>query len=94
MLRNKINVLESVLSVKGRIFWNDNRRRIDLKKPIRDIFEPLEKTQARVLYNMELCLSKKKLMQRTEELLNEGVIPILFYFTKESLMENEENATR
>jgi len=62
--------------------WNDGRRRIDLKKPIRDLFEPLETEKQRINYMMEICLSKDKVMQRTTQLMNEGTIPILFYFTK------------
>jgi hypothetical protein len=87
MSKQKVNMLESIISVNGRIFWNDGRRRIDLKKPIRDIFEPLENSQARIKYKMELCLSKRKLLKRTEELLDQEVIPILLYFTKEDLLE-------
>ena len=83
-MSDKINVLNSVIAVEGRIFWDDGRRRIDLKKPIKDIFEPLETEQRRINYKMELCLSKKKLLNRTEELLNQEVIPVLLYFVRES----------
>ena len=82
-MSNKINIFDSIIAVQGRIFWNDGRRRIDLKKPIKDIFEPLETEQQKIIYTMELCLSKQKLLKRTEELLSQEVIPILFYFVKE-----------
>ena len=59
-IMQKINVLQSVIKVQGKIFHNDGRRRIDIKKPIRDIFEPLEGGQTTIVYTMELCLSKKK----------------------------------
>jgi hypothetical protein len=77
-----INILESAITSQGKIMWNDGRRRIDLKKPIRDLFEPLETEKQRINYMMEICLSKDKVMQRTTQLMNEGTIPILFYFTK------------
>ena len=80
---NKVDILKSIISVQGKIFWNDGRRRIDLKKPIRDLFEPLETDKNNMRYAMELCLSKEKLLQRTQELLNQEVVPILFYFTQE-----------
>lgn len=78
----KIDVLQSVIKVQGKIFHNDGRRRIDIKKPIRDIFEPLEGGQTTIVYTMELCLSKKKVIERTKELIEDDVIPVLFYFAK------------
>ena len=87
MAKRKLNVLEGTLKVEGVIRKNDGRRRIDLKKPIRDLFEALEGT-AKIKYAMELCLTKKKALNRTKALLEEGVVPILFYFEEES--RNEE----
>lgn len=78
----KINMLQSIIKVQGKIFHNDGRRRIDIKKPIRDIFEPLEGGQTTIVYTMELCLSKKKVIARTQELIEDDVIPVLFYFAK------------
>ena len=79
-----INLLDTVITLKGKIFWSDGRRRINLKKPIREIFEPLETSDKRIVYIMELCFSKEKLIQRAEELLEQETVPVLFYFTKES----------
>jgi len=79
----QIDVLQSIIKVQGKVFYNDGRRRIDIKKPIRDIFEPLEGGQTTIVYTMELCLSKKKVIARTQELIENGVIPVLFYFAKE-----------
>jgi hypothetical protein len=87
MLKQNVNVLESVILVQGTVLLNDGRRRIDLKRPIRDILYPLETEKSKVAYNMELCLSKKKLTERTEELLDQEIVPILLYFTKEELKE-------
>lgn len=81
---NKVNILESVFSVQGKIFFNDGRRRIDLKKQIRDMFEPLETEECKMKYLMEFCLSKKKLLERIEELGKKEVLPVLFYFIKEN----------
>lgn len=78
----QIDVLQSIIKVQGKVFYNDGRRRIDIKKPIRDIFEPLEGGQTTIVYTMELCLSKKKVIARTQELIENDVIPVLFYFAK------------
>jgi len=78
----EINLFESVISVQGKILCSDHKRRINLKKPIKDIFEPLETSQS-TGYVMEICLSRSKLMSRTEELLDNGVVPILLYFVNE-----------
>jgi len=86
----EINLFESVISVQGKIFWNDHRRRIDLKKPVRDIFEPLENRST--VYVMEICLSKDKVMARTKELLENGIVPILFYFKKSDEVCMKQNA--
>jgi len=77
---SEINLFERVISVQGKVFWNDRRRRIDLKKPVRDIFEPLENRST--VYVMEICLSKDKVMSRTKELLDKDIVPILFYFKR------------
>ena len=82
-MEKTINILESAITSQGKIMWNDGRRRIDLKKPIRDLFEPLETETRKVNYMMEVCLSKNKILQRANQLVKEGTIPILFYFTKE-----------
>ena len=78
----KIDLLNSVLTVKGRIFYSDGRRRIDLKKPVTDIFYESERNKSKIFYKMELRLNKEKLRKRTEELLEKGVTPILFYFAE------------
>ena len=78
----KIDLLNSVLTVEGRIFWTDGRRRIDLKKPVTDIFQESERNQNKIFYKMDLCLNKNKLRERTEELLEKGITPILFYFVE------------
>ncbi|MBW2972776.1 hypothetical protein KY346_00105 [Candidatus Woesearchaeota archaeon] len=77
MVVKPIPTLKKVIFVGGKVFWSDNRQRIDLKKPIRDLLSP----EAR--YIMELCLSKEKLLERTKELIQGDVMPVLLYFTKE-----------
>lgn len=74
-----IQTINKVISVKGKVFYSDSRRRIDLKKPIRDLFET---STTEALYIMELCMSKQKLLQRVEELESKNVIPVLLYFMK------------
>ena len=87
MLKQKVNLLESVISVQGSVFWNDGRRRITLKKPIKDILEPLEGSQQRISYVMELCMTKQRLQKRVEELSEQEVMPVLFYFVKDATNE-------
>ena len=68
-----------IISVKGKVFYNDRRRRIDVKKPIRDLFD---NGSMQIYYVMELCLCKEKLIERTKELSKENVIPVLLYFVR------------
>ncbi|MFH1327241.1 MAG: hypothetical protein ABIH76_00070 [Candidatus Bathyarchaeota archaeon] len=79
IITKPISTSNKIISVKGRVFYNDRRRRIDVKKPIRDLFDDRKE----VLYIMELCLSGTKLAQRIKELEKENVIPVLMYFIGE-----------
>ena len=81
--QNPINTLDGSIMVQGRIFWNDSRRRIELKKPIRQLFEPFESEAVVVKYMMELCLSKNKLLKRAEQLADKNTLPVLLYFVRE-----------
>ena len=76
--RYTYNLQDSIVSAQGKLFWNDGRRRIDIKKPIREIFDQID--QDEVIYKMDLCLSKKKLYYKLNELIKEDIIPILLYF--------------
>ena len=75
------------ITVQGKVFYNDRRRRIDVKKPIRDLFS--SDSEANIRYIMELCLSEEKALQRVKELNSQRINPVLMYFTQE---EGEENA--
>ena len=81
--KKPIVVQEQKVVVEGSVFYNDSRRRIDLKKPIRDLFNNSKK---KVAYKMELCLSSKSTISRVEELIEKNVRPVLLYFEVE---ENE-----
>ena len=72
---------QRIISVNGKIIYNDQRRRIDLKKPIRDLFE---NNEADVFYVMELCLSKEKAIERISKLADNSVLPVLLYFSTEN----------
>lgn len=72
-----IKTSEQVILVSGKVFYNDRRRRIDLKRPIRDLFE---RTTGDVTYVMELCLSQEKAVERMQQLTAQQVIPIILYF--------------
>ena len=72
-----IRTTERVISVTGKVFYNDRRRRIDLKRPVRDLFESGQD----VRYVMELCLSEQKAHERIKHLSNANVMPVILYFT-------------
>lgn len=81
MLTNEtpIQTANKTISVKGKVFFNDRRRRIEVKRPILDL---IDKQSMEVYYIMELCLSKEKAVERLQELAKKNVIPIILYFTK------------
>lgn len=76
ILTQPIQTTNKIITVKGKVFYNDRRRRIDVKKPIRDLFD----NGSDVGYVMELCLSEEKALQRIKELSGRNVIPVLMYF--------------
>jgi len=82
MKSQHINAFDTIIKVRGRVFSNDGRRRIDLKGAIKDILESSEISE-NSYYVMELCLSRQKLLNRVQELLDNNVVPIFFYFAKE-----------
>lgn len=85
ILTRPIQTTNKIITVKGKVFYNDQRRRIDVKKPIRDLFD----NGADICYVMELCLSEAKIIQRIKELSDKNVIPVLMYFEQ----KGEEDAT-
>ena len=74
-----IQTSDAIISVRGRVMYNDRRRRIDVKKPIRDLFE---ENAYNVGYIMELCLSENRLLNRVKELSQKNVLPVILYFEK------------
>lgn len=74
-----INTANRIISVTGKVFYNDRRRRIDIKKPIRDLFDS---GRLEVYYTMELCLSQKRALERLEQLAKENIMPVFIYFTR------------
>lgn len=74
-----IQTTDRIISVQGKVIYNDRRRRIDVKKPIRDLFENGSKE---ISYTMELCLSENKLQSRVKELSEKNVLPVLLYFMR------------
>lgn len=77
-----INPLQEVFKTQGTVFYNDGRRRIDIKKPISTIFQILEQKEKQVFFEMELYLNKEKFRQRIEEIAEKGVLPVLVWFHK------------
>jgi len=75
--KSLISNANKVINVDGKVFYNDRRRRIDLKRPIRDLFE---NESLEVFYRMEICLSAEKTIERVKELAQKQVIPVIMYF--------------
>jgi len=82
MKRKQICMLNPIMSVTGKVFWNDRRRRLNLKKPVRELISDNDPESDDLNYEMEICLKKEVLLKRTEELINKGINPILLYFYK------------
>ena len=81
-----IKTSEQIIRVCGKVFYNDRRRRIDIKKPIRDLFE---KGISQVSYVMELHLCDIKASERLKQLSEQKVKPVLLYFVSEPEPEKE-----
>ena len=76
---NIISTTNRIILVKGKVTYNDRKRKIDLKRPIRDLFDS---TSVNVYYMMELCLSKQKAIERVKQLTEKEVMPVLMYFIR------------
>ena len=57
MILKPIITSKKVILVSGKVFYNDRRRRIDIKRPIRDLFED---SSFKIRYIMEMCFSEEK----------------------------------
>lgn len=73
-----IETKNKIISISGKVIYNDSRKRIDIKKPIRDLFEDIK---GNVLYTMEMCLSKEIAVQRVKDLSGNNIVPIILYFS-------------
>ncbi len=69
-----------IVTITGKVLYNDSRRRIDLKLPVRQLFSS---SSSKVEYVMELCLSKEQVLSRLEKLSEQKTMPVLLYFTDE-----------
>jgi len=78
--KTPIVATDKMIRVSGKVFYNDRRRRIDIKRPIRDLFES---GKLKVGYVMEMCLNPVKALKRVKELSKKHVVPVLLYFVKE-----------
>lgn len=72
-----IQTSQQAIIVEGNVFYTDKRRRIELKKPIRDLFEVSINP---VNYKMEVCLCENSILERVKHLVKKNVRPILLYF--------------
>jgi hypothetical protein len=74
-----IKTTNKIITVRGKVLYNDRKRKIDLKRPIRDLFDS---TSNNVHYMMELCLSKEEAVKRVKQLTEKEVVPVILYFTQ------------
>ena len=74
-----IKTKNRIIRVQGKVIYNDRKRKIDLKRPIKDLFDD---TSTDVFYTMELCLSKETALQRMKDLSDKEVLPVILYFFK------------
>jgi hypothetical protein len=74
-----IQSTNTVMTVSGKVLYNDRRRIMNVKKPIRDLFE---KGENQVGYIMELCLTEEKTVERIRELSGRNITPVILYFTE------------
>ena len=74
-----IKTTNKIIKVRGKVIYNDRKRKIDLKRPIRDLFDA---TSNDIHYMMELCLSKEEAVKRVKELTDQEVVPVIMYFMK------------
>lgn len=81
----EIKLFESIISVHGKVIYNDGRRRIEVKRPIRDFFDSQDNNK--MGFAMEMCLNSKILKQRLDSLCNKNIRPILLYFVTEDSNE-------
>ena len=73
---NPISLLRNGIVVRGKVFDSDSRKRMDLKKPIRDMIcweNPVE-------FVMEHYPEIQQLMERMKELSEEGYSVFLMRF--------------
>jgi len=91
MTNNEKLVTSADRSVKitGKVFYNDHRRRIELKKPVRDLFDL---DSENMFYVMELGFSPEAVHKRIKELFDKRVVPIITYFVEDEIKEVKENA--
>lgn len=75
-----VGVCQQIISVRGSVFYTDKRRRINLKKPVRDLISHIP---ANVAYHMEICMCPHSLKTRIESLTESNIRPILLYFEEE-----------
>lgn len=77
-----ITPIRDSIRVNGVVSWNEGRRRIAIKKPIRDRFNELNNRSENIYYTMELHLDKDALLNRINEHIEQGIFPVLLFFHK------------
>lgn len=82
MTPTPIQTTRQAIVVEGNVFYTDKRRRIDLKKPIRDL---IQSSNSNVFYKMELCVCPESTILRCKELLDQRVRPVLMYFEEDEV---------
>lgn len=79
MNQQPITISNKKIIVKGKVVYNDQRRKIDIKKPIREL---IGNGLDDIGYVMELYLDENLQIQRLKELTAQGILTVILYFTK------------
>lgn len=79
MNQQPITISNTKITVKGKVVYNDQRRKIDIKKPIREL---IGNGLDEIGYVMELCLDENQKIQRIKELTASGILTVILYFVK------------
>ncbi len=78
-LQEPITISKKKLTVRGKVVYNDQRRRIDVKQPIKEL---LGSGLDNIGYVMELHLDEINKIKRIKELTEKGILTVILYFTK------------
>lgn len=68
------------ITVNGRVAYNENQRRINLKREILEAFIGAKERLVDLDYTMELYLDKNEFSQKVSNCAESGILPVLLFF--------------